>query len=131
MKSNNCGPQNPRNFLEELQRNTLEAVERVSSEQDDSTQQATSAPAPVPGQDANVALAIASFSTKVMREVYNLMCERDEAQLRSKALGNENRQMSLRIEALNETIAARDAKIEELTANIERLTKEKAKLQTA
>jgi hypothetical protein len=130
---NNGKPQYPRDFLEEFQRNTMNALEQVPSEQCDSIQQAASPPAPV--QDT-IALstaigAIAIFNNQVMNEVYNLLCERNEALRHGKALREENKQMRLTIEALNETIAARDASIKELKARIESLAKESLKLQTA
>ena len=128
MKSNNGNPQDPRNFLEELQRNTVEALERVSSEQDNSAQQATSAPEPPP---LSAIITLAQFGHRAQMLVFAMDHDLREARLESRELGEENKQMSLKIEALNETIAARDARIEELTANIERLTKEKAKLRVA
>ena len=132
-RNHNGGPQYPRDFLEELQRESLEAIEQASLGQPDPTQLDTPPAQPVSSQDSSeVIAAIAIFSTKALREVYDLMGERDEAVRDGKALREENKQMRLTIVALNDTIAARDARIEEMNARIETLTRgEKVKLQTA
>ena len=129
-KSKNGNPKDPRNFLEELQRNSLEALEETQPEslgQIDPTQPRT---APLQTVEDPI-ITLTWFSHRVQLLVIDMDRELRETRLHSEELVEENKQMSLTIQSLNETIAERDASIKELKAKIETLTKEKVKLQTA
>lgn len=131
-RSDNAGPQDPRKFLEELQFNSMRELQQESLAPLDQAQPTTSSQEPQASQDRNAGITVlALFSNQVQMLVFNVVSELREAQRHSNDLSEENNQMRLTIGTLIDTVAARDAQIKELTATIEMLTREKAKLQTA
>jgi peptidoglycan hydrolase CwlO-like protein len=80
---------------------------------------------------ANAVAALAIFTNKAQNLVFEMTMEMRELQNQIKDLGAQNRQQSLKIESLSETIGEKDASIEALKAQIATLMKEKAKPQTA
>jgi chromosome segregation ATPase len=131
MRSDNAGPQDPRKFLEELKLNSMRENEQESLAPLDQAQPTTSSQEPQASQDRSAAItALALFSNKVQKLIFDVVSEMREAQRHRNDLSEENNQMRLTIGTLNDTVAARDAQITELTATIETL-RENAKLQTA
>lgn len=132
MTRNNGSPQAPGDFLAEIQRNALQAVQQESLAPPEQVQPTTSPQEPQSPHDPNVAIvALALFSQQVLQEVMKMAMELQELRLERDDLSKQNSEMGLKIQSLSETVAARDASIKELTARIEPLANEKTKLQTA
>gem|GEM_PF-6772622 len=109
MKSPNNTAVKPDEFLREIQKGSLEAIQLGSLSSGEPTPIQTQAPQEPAPQDSSAEIrALAIFTLQAQRIVFDLTCELRDAQYDNQALRAEIAQLRQTIESQNELIAAKN-----------------------